>query len=455
MGSALLFLGILVFAANFFALIFSKQKIPDVLFLIMIGILLGPIFHIVSPQSFGSVGTAFTTITLVFILFDGGIGIKFDDLKKSYKPILSLTLISVFLSIIITIIVGYCFHLSLLNSTIIGCILSGTAASVVIPLTQHLSIGSSTKTTLILESAVSDVICLILSLALIDAARLNTSLDFGKITGNILSSFAFAIVFGVLGGIIWGSFLKRMRRFKNSMFLTPASVFIIYGVTDILNFSGAIAALTFGITIANLDDLPKKLARKFRISNNLSLNDKEKDFISEIGFFLKTVFFVYIGLSIPFNNLHAMLIGLVITAFLLVQRIFVAKHFSPKDSNIFDKSVISFIIPKGLASAVLASIPEQYHLIGGTEIKDITFAVVLASMLFCSLMIILIEKHRGTNIFFRWFFSVGKTHFSMPKKLTEKINQFKNNNTFFDEDQDDVQQEITQDQSQDNSKTDE
>ncbi len=53
MGEVLLFLGCLVFMANICALLFSKKRIPDVLFVILIGILLGPFFKIITLDDFG------------------------------------------------------------------------------------------------------------------------------------------------------------------------------------------------------------------------------------------------------------------------------------------------------------------------------------------------------------------------------------------------------------------
>ena len=69
MGSVLIFLGILVFSAHLFSMIFSKKKIPDVLLLLVIGVLIGPVLGFVTPEDFGSVGSVFTSITLVVILF--------------------------------------------------------------------------------------------------------------------------------------------------------------------------------------------------------------------------------------------------------------------------------------------------------------------------------------------------------------------------------------------------
>jgi NhaP-type Na+/H+ or K+/H+ antiporter len=131
---------------------------------------------------------------------------------------------------------------------------------------------------------------------------------------------------------------------------------------------------------------------------------------------LKTFFFVYIGISIPFSDSKSILIGALITIFLLLSRIIIAKYCSPKGANVFDKSTIGLMIPKGLAAAVLASVPEQMGMPSGSEIKYITFSVVLFSILICSIMILLIEKQPKMNVLFRFVF---KQHVKRKPKVEQ------------------------------------
>ncbi|MEE1203302.1 MAG: cation:proton antiporter, partial [Bacteroidales bacterium] len=159
MGSVLIFLGILVFSAHLFSMIFSKKKIPDVLLLLVIGVLIGPVLGFVTPEDFGSVGSVFTSITLVVILFEGGTGISISDLKNSWRSTVNLTASSFVISAVAVATIAYAFGNDLLNSITIGCILAGTSSAVVIPLAQHLKLSSETKTSLILESAITDVLC--------------------------------------------------------------------------------------------------------------------------------------------------------------------------------------------------------------------------------------------------------------------------------------------------------
>ncbi|MEE1097963.1 MAG: cation:proton antiporter [Bacteroidales bacterium] len=419
MGSVLIFLGILVFSAHLFSMIFSKKKIPDVLLLLIIGVLIGPVLNFVSPEDFGSVGGVFTSITLVVILFEGGTGISIGDLRDSWRSTVKLTASSFVAAAVVVSAISYWFGNDLLNSITIGAILAGTSSAVVIPLAQHLKLSTQTKTSLILESALTDVLCIVFAFAFMNAKLMGSGLNVGKVAGNVLSSFVLATLLGVIGAIVWASLLQKIRQLRNSMFLTPAYLFIIYGVAEVLGYSGAIASLAFGITIANMEYFNFKFLEKYQKNKNLKLNENEKSFISEIGFVLKTFFFVYIGLSIPFSDFKCIMIGAIITLALFVTRVITTIFFSPNNSNAFDKSVISVMVPKGLAAAVLASVPEQLGIPGGETIKYITFSVVFFSILLCSVFILLVEKYPRISIFLQFFFKAKVKSKRVVKNATE------------------------------------
>lgn len=79
------FIGLLIFAAHLFTEIFSRKHIPDVLLLIIIGLLLGPVFELVRPEALGSVASVFTTITLVIILFQSGTELNLHTLLSQIQ----------------------------------------------------------------------------------------------------------------------------------------------------------------------------------------------------------------------------------------------------------------------------------------------------------------------------------------------------------------------------------
>ncbi|MBA7656817.1 hypothetical protein ES703_64744 [subsurface metagenome] len=60
---------------------------------------------------------------------------------------------------------------------------------------------------------------------------------------------------------------------------------------------------------------------------------------------------------------------------------------------------MSVMVPKGLAAAVLASIPAQEGMAGGEFIRDVTYIVILSSIVATSVMIPLLEKTRLSNVY--------------------------------------------------------
>src|SRR6201996_4092560 len=97
----ILVVGALVFVAHAFTGLFSRTRVPDVLLLTIIGILLGPVLHLVTPENFGAVGPVFATVTLVIILFEAGLSLDLKVLRGSIRTTLTLTLTTFFSSMIV------------------------------------------------------------------------------------------------------------------------------------------------------------------------------------------------------------------------------------------------------------------------------------------------------------------------------------------------------------------
>ncbi|MCL1974384.1 MAG: cation:proton antiporter [Bacteroidetes bacterium] len=400
---ALVAIGLLVFLAHLFAALYNKKMVPDVLLLMIVGLIIGPALGIVSPGDFGFLGPVFTSITLVVILFESGTTLSLSMLKSSWKSTLSLTVVG-FLGavLIITAIAFLLLGFTLSGAISLGAILGGTSSAVVIPLVKQLNIGENSRTSLILESAITDVLCIVVTLACVQSFQ-SGDVSVSPIFWSITLSFVLAILIGVTAALVWSRILELMRQIQNSIFTTPAFVFVVYGITELLGFNGAIAALAFGITLANIDLFPDFVVQKV-LGSVHKLNDTEIIFLREITFLLKTFFFVYIGLSIVFDDLKSILIGLIITGTLYLIRLFVAKIASPKGANSFDKGIIAIMTPKGLAAAVLATIPAQAGMPDGLMIKNITYSVVFFSILATSVLIFLNNRQGGLRRFYNAFF---------------------------------------------------
>ncbi len=396
-----IFLGILIFCAHLFSAFFSRKRVPDVLFLVLIGIVLGPVLGWLTPDMLGGMGALFASVTLVFILVDSGIDMHLDDLRRYWVGVVQVMFYSFLLSMTIAAVTAHFIaDTEWMSSFLLGSMVAGTGASIVIPMVRQMKVSDKTRTVLTLESAISAVLCIVVALAIMEGMKMG-QIRFEKIMGNVLASFFMAVILGVLGGMVWSGVLQRVRRLQNSMFLTPAFVFVIYGITEALGYSGAIAALAFGIVLGNASyfefSFMRKILRK-RGPQMQSLEEKEKSFFKEIVFILKTFFFVYIGISIPFTDTMALLYGVVIAAAIFVGRFILVAIVGRKNTKT-DRQIVSIMIPKGLASAVLASMPRQVNLAAGYEvvpnaerIECMVYSIIFFSIVICSLLVLLSRK---------------------------------------------------------------
>lgn len=420
MGQTFIFLGILIFSAHVFSAIFSRKKIPDVLLLMLIGIVIGPLFNWVSPSDFGVVGSVFASLTLVFILFESGTDTSIQNLRDSWKNLVKVAIPSFFLSVGLVGVLGYTlFGLELKAALLLGSILGGTSSAVVIPLVKQLPMSEENRTVLVLESAITDVLCIVFALAFIESYKYS-SVDVGGIIGKVVASFILAMMIGIAGGIMWSSILEKIRKIQNSMFLTPAFVFVLYGLAESMGYSGAITALAFGIVMGNTEYFEFSFLKKFQHNNMMRLESHEKSFFSEIVFVLKTFFFVYIGLSIPFSDMRALIYGLFITMVLFIMRLLLTKFSISNQSSDYDKTIISMMIPKGLAAAVLATLPEQAGVPGGEAIKYITYSVVLISILITSILILLNNK-KGVQKIYGYFWNNKNKKTTTENEIAEPV----------------------------------
>jgi len=384
--------GALIFLAHFFTALFSRTRIPDVLLLILIGLLIGPVLHLTTRASFGKVGPVFTTITLVLLLFEGGLDLGIDTLRKSLRGTLVLTLLSFAFTVLVASFAGWRLaHLSFLQSVTLGVIVGGTSPAVVIPLAAQLRMGQQASATLFLESAFGDVLSIIITLALVDAQQIG-KLRLGSLMGSLVASLLFATVIGAASAFVWSMLLHRMRNFKHASFSTAAFLFLMYGLVEYVGFSGPISALVFGATLGNITHFRISILRSSAPVESIGLNLEERAFLSEVVFLLKTFFFVYIGLSVELTQRRLMASGLAITALIYFVRPLSVRLGASRAIPRADASRMAALAPKGLAAAVLASIGVEQNLPNAFLVQNLVYSVILFTIILATVLVFLQDR---------------------------------------------------------------
>jgi cell volume regulation protein A len=378
----------LVFLGMFLEEVFRRTGIPDVLILLIlgIGVSIAGVFH---PSWLNGLDRIFTTCALVIILFEGALRLRLEDLKAALGASTAISLLGFGFTVGGLSLLGMTlFGLPPLVAVLFGCILGGTSSAVVIPMVQTLKMNKDTKTVLTLESALTDVLSIVFTLAL---AKALTAGDIqASVVGKDLAyGFGAALLIGAVAGFAWAIWLRVLRKKRSSMLLVGAAVFIVYAAAEALGAFGAIACLAFGIVLGNA---PAFAASK-PYAHELGIFEGERMFLSEMAFLLKVFFFVYLGASLKLTGYEPFVYGGLATLVIfavrpLAVRLALRAGTTPRK----DASLAAALGPRGLAAAVLATIPGQMGIAGGGVIEAVAFGVIFFSIVIVSALTLFADK---------------------------------------------------------------
>ncbi|MEM3609049.1 MAG: cation:proton antiporter [Candidatus Bathyarchaeia archaeon] len=341
--------------------VLERTGFPDMLFLIILGMTLGPLTGLVDAASIMSLAPYLAVLALVFILFDGGMAMNIYQVfsESPRAAVLAIVgfvinVIAVSLFMMFVVIPG----LPLLYSVLFGTMYGGSSSIAVVSLVSKIKPSEKCTTILSLESTMSDILQIIFSLIVIEII-LTGKFDLIGVSQSITSRFSIGIVLGFLFGLFWLSVLKRVMKVAYAYMLTLAIALLAYSISEFLGGSGALSSLLFGVVLGNEKEIYKIL--RMERPPNAVIDAGLKRFESEIAFLLRTFFFVYIGLIVTIDKINTVIVGIILSLILLLVRFGAVRIATARCSELVrERPIMSVMLTRGLAAAVLATLPMEY-----------------------------------------------------------------------------------------------
>ena len=386
--------------------LFRRTNIPDVLFLIILGFLIGPNgFGYTTPEDLASVEPECTTFTLLILIFDGAFNINLSSLIREFSSSLILTIYNFVIS---TIVVGGIFyyihqyHLdgtTIMASMIIGFSLAGVSSSFVIPILSQIRVGGKLFSRLALESALTDVFCIVATLSVIEVY---TTGIFGvqKTLTYLIELFAIAGFIGGLGGIIW--IVIRVFEEQNYI-ITLAYLILVYLATEYFGGNGPIAALFLGLILNNSKQLSsikegilsRSVAEKQKaIQGDLGIevtSASEKRYYNLISFFLKALFFIYVGILLDITDQTALVVGSILSVLIMITRM--GSMPLTKGMQKDQRQLVNAVFARGLAAAVLIQAVIQAGMPGAEYMARVVYVVIIGTIILSSMRVYILRMN--------------------------------------------------------------
>ena len=358
--------------------LFKRTGIPDVIPIMILGLLVGPILNLINPEPLVAMAPLFGSIALLIILFNSGLNLDFYAVVKQAPRAAMLAIMTFGLGTLSTMVIAiYVLKMEPMLGILLGTILGGSSSIIVIPYLQQMKVGERVKTILSLESTITDILAVVATLTIIKVIQIGaTGSETMPITQMISSSFSIGIVTGLLLGLIWLWVFPKISKDAYNYMMTLFIAFLTYSITEFLGGSGPLSALVFGLILGN----GRSMSQIFKFDKQVTINTDITRFNSEISFLVRSIFFVYIGIIATIGDIQLTIVGIGIALLLLSSRLVAAPIVTWKTKIEKQRNMIIVMFPRGLGAAVLASLPFTMG-IPNTEIfVNVVFVVIFATI---------------------------------------------------------------------------
>lgn len=371
----LLAAGVTIFLGVAGEAFFKKTGIPDVAFLLILGVFFGPILGIIQPEVVVEIVPYFAAIALIIIMFDGGLNLDLKHMAKTAHFAIVLAILGFIVSVLlVTLFAHYGIGWEWLDSILLGSIVGGSSSVIVFGLVKNIRISDETKNMLAFESAITDILSTIIAFIMFEAI-LSGAFSISLLGQTIGNSIAVGLVLGLGVGIPWMIITTKLKNAQHSYMLTLAILFVLYFMANQFGESGALTALVFGLMLGNKD----RLARIFKIK--VPLIEKDDSMHSQLTFLVRAFFFVFVGLLASFGQIEFVIFGIISAIAIYMGRIIITKAVLTNRFSKLDQKVTSVMIPRGLAAAVLATLPLTLGLPNSEAYPQIVFFIILMSVI--------------------------------------------------------------------------
>jgi NhaP-type Na+/H+ or K+/H+ antiporter len=352
-------------------------RLPAILFLLVAGIVVGPVFNIIDPDAlFGDLLFPIVSLSVAVILFEGSLTLKFDDIRGHGKTVRNLISIG---ALITWIIIAYSTHY-LINfpfelAFLFGAVVIVTGPTVILPMLRSVRPNAKIANVLRWEGIAIDPLGALLAVLVFDfiiSGQQHNAIGTIALTFGKIISTGFSI--GFISGWLLGDLLRKQlvpQYLRNVITLIAVST--VYVLSDTIEHeSGLLAVTIMGMTMANMKELDI---------------DDILDFKESVSLLLISVLFIILAARIEFYQFVLLgwpALGILAITMLVARPVSVFISSIGSDLSINEKLMISWIGPRGIVAAAVSSLfalrLENAGYVQAALLVPLTFLIIIGTV---------------------------------------------------------------------------
>jgi CPA1 family monovalent cation:H+ antiporter len=324
-------------------------RLPAILFLLLAGILIGPLTGLLHPDAlFGEILFPMVSLSVAVILFEGSLTLRFDEIKGLGSVVRNLISIGALITWCVTAVAAqYLLGFPAELAWLFGAVVIVTGPTVILPMLRTVRPNAKITNILRWEGIVIDPLGALLAVLVFEFIISSQS---GNAMEKVMLSFGSVVVSGTIIGFIsahaLGIVLRRhlIPEYMRNVF-SLILVFAVFTLSDVIEHeSGLLAVTVMGIALANM--------------KNTNIDDI-LDFKESLSLLLISGLFIILAARIEFyhfNKLGWSAIGVLAILMLIARPVSVFVSSINSDLKFREKLLISWIGPRGIVAAAVASL---------------------------------------------------------------------------------------------------
>ncbi len=351
-------------------------RLPSIIFLLCFGVVLGPdTLGVIDPKSLGIGLEVIVSLCVALILFEGGLNLELKELGQVSGSLRNLITIGTFITLLGGGMAAHWFgEFPWPLAFLYGSLVVVTGPTVITPLLRQVQVEKKVATILEGEGVLIDPVGAILAVVVLDIL-LNGDTDVGFIVGGLAQRLSIGAAIGGIGGALLGQFLKRADFLSEELrnLVVLASVWGLFGLAqDVRSESGLMATVTAGLVLRALSVPDERLLRRFK---------------GQLTVLSVSVLFILLAADLSIDSVFALGVGsvfTVLTLMLVVRPLNIYACTLNSDLNWRQKIFLSWIAPRGIVSASVASLfailLTDRGINGGDSIKALVFLTIIMTV---------------------------------------------------------------------------
>ncbi len=374
-GTLILIAGSLLALGIGAALLAGRLRVPGLVLFLVLGMAIGSdglgLITFGSTESDVELARTIGIIALALILFEGGLGAGWNEIRPVLRGALPLAGFGTLITAVITGVLSHVlFDFTLLEGLLLGSVIASTDSAAIFSVLRGSSVRRKLARTLEAESGFNDPVAVLLVLGFIEWIQVP---DYGLADMAVLMVEQLSI--GALSGFVIGT--AAVAAFRRVAFATTglypvasiATAAIAFGAADQLGGSGFLAVYMAGLSLGSA-----------RIPARRTIDD----FHAGLAWVAQIALFFTLGLLVFPSELgnvafDGILLAIVLT--LIARPIATFVTTLPSGYDIREATLLSWAGLRGAVPVVFATFPVIDGVKNANELFNLVFFVVITSAL--------------------------------------------------------------------------